>query len=287
MPSNQVRVGKVEITSLSDGILEFDLCNFFPDHQSDEEWQPYRQHLTPEHKVRFNLASYLIRSEGRTILVDTGMGARPADAPETPWGELMQDFQAHGLQPSDVDMVVMTHLHRDHVGWNLTPRPAGGDGSGNSFEPTFPRARYWLSAKDWAACHDPAVMPARFPNAATTVWPLEELGLIEFMDGEHILTGELTAIPSPGHTPGHMSIRISSQGEQALILGDAIHNQAQVQETHWVSRADMDPEQTRITRRSLMEQLEREGMLGIIGHFPYPGFGKVARLEGRRYWQAL
>ena len=124
MPSNQVRVGNVEITSLSDGILEFDLCNFFPNHKSDAEWQPYLQHLTDEHKVRFNLASYLIRSEGRTLLVDTGMGARPADAPETPWGELMNDFQAHGLRTDEVDMVVMTHLHRDHVGWNLTP-PTG------------------------------------------------------------------------------------------------------------------------------------------------------------------
>ena len=280
---NQVRVGNVEITSLSDGILEFDLCNFFPNHKSDDEWQPYMQHLTDEHKVRFNLASYLIRSEGRTLLVDTGMGARPADDPETPWGELMQDFETHGLRTGDVDMVVMTHLHRDHVGWNLTPR--ADDGS--KFEPTFPRARYWMSVKDWEACHDPDVMPTRFPNAATTVWPLEELGLIELMDGEYSLTSELTAIPSPGHTPGHMSIRISSQGEQAIILGDAIHNQAQVHETHWVSRADMDPEQTRITRSSLMDQLEQEGMLGIIGHFPAPGFGKVVRLEGRRYWQAL
>lgn len=282
---NRVTVGNVEIVSLSDGILEFDLCNFFPDHKSEAEWEPYVQHLTGEHKVRFNLASYLVRSEGRTLLVDTGMGARPADAPETPWGELMNDFQTQGLRADEVDMVVMTHLHRDHVGWNLTSRP--GAGAKPAFAPTFPRARYWLSVKDWAACHDPAVMPARFPNAATTVWPLEELGLIEFMDGEYTLTSELTAIPTPGHTPGHMSIRINSQGEQAIILGDAIHNQAQVQETHWVSRADMDPEQTRITRRSLMEQLEQEGMLGIIGHFPYPGFGKVVRLEGRRYWQAL
>ena len=283
MAGNRVTVGNVEIVSLSDGILEFDLCNFFPNHKSEEEWQPYVQHLTDEHKVRFNLASYLIRSDGRNVLVDTGMGARPADAPETPWGELMNDFAAHGLRPEEVDMVVMTHLHRDHVGWNLTPAPEDG----GKFAPTFPNARYWLSVKDWQASQDPEVMRTRFPNAPTTFWPLEGLGLIEFMDGEHTLTSELTAFPTPGHTPGHMSIRVSSQGEQAVILGDAIHNQAQVNETHWVSRADMDPEQTRITRHNMMEQLEQTGMLGIIGHFPYPGFGKVLRAEGRRYWQAL
>ena len=283
MAGNRVTVGNVEITSLSDGILEFDLCNFFPNHKSDDEWQGYRQHLVDGHKVRFNLASYLIRSEGRTILVDTGMGARPADAPETPWGELMNDFQAHGLSVDDIDMVVMTHLHRDHVGWNLVP-PAD---DGGKYLPTFPNARYWFSAKDWEACHDPDIMPSRFPNAPACVWPLEELGLIEMMEGEHVLTGELTAFPSPGHTPGHMSIMVSSQGERAIILGDAIHNQAQVNETDWESRADMDPVQTRITRGNLMQQLETENILGIIGHFPYPGFGKVVRADGRRYWQAL
>jgi glyoxylase-like metal-dependent hydrolase (beta-lactamase superfamily II) len=80
---------------------------------------------------------------------------------------------------------------------------------------------------------------------------------------------------------------INSQGERALILGDVLHNQAQVQETDWVSRADMDPEQTRITRRSLLDRLEQEGTLVAAGHFPAPGFGKIVRIEGRRYWQAL
>jgi glyoxylase-like metal-dependent hydrolase (beta-lactamase superfamily II) len=110
---------------------------------------------------------------------------------------------------------------------------------------------------------------------------------MELMAGEHPLTRELTALPTPGHTPGHMSILIASQGERALILGDVAHNPAQVHETDWVSRADMDPEQTKTTRRALMERLEREGMVVAAGHFPAPGFGKIVRLEGRRYWQVL
>jgi glyoxylase-like metal-dependent hydrolase (beta-lactamase superfamily II) len=279
MAGNKVRVGNVEITSLSDGMLEFDLCNFFP-AIPEQSWQPYGEHLTAEHKVSFNLASFLVRSQGRNILVDTGLGPRPADAPATPWGELMNDFKAHGISPEDIDMVVMTHLHRDHVGWNLQSQ-------GGKYTPTFPKARYWMSRQDWEACHQPEVQRDRFPNAPTCVWPLEELGLIEFMKGEYALTGELTTLPTPGHTPGHMSIMISSQGERALILGDAAHNPAQAQETDWVSRADMDPAQTRITRRTLMERLEREGILVAAGHFPAPGFGKIVRLEGRRCWQAL
>ena len=111
--------------------------------------------------------------------------------------------------------------------------------------------------------------------------------LIEFMEGEHSLTRELTTLPTPGHTPGHMSILITSQGERALILGDVAHNPAQVEETDWVSRADMDPELTRQTRRALMERLEREQTVVASGHFPAPGFGRIVRLEGRRYWQGL
>ena len=107
------------------------------------------------------------------------------------------------------------------------------------------------------------------------------------MEGEHSLTRELTTLPTPGHTPGHMSILITSQGERALILGDVAHNPAQVEETDWVSRADMDPELTRQTRRALMERLEREQTVVASGHFPAPGFGRIVRLEGRRYWQGL
>ena len=278
MAARKVTIGDVVITSLSDGFLDFDLCNFFP-AIPEEKWQPYEEHLTPEHKVRFNVASFLVRSDGHNILVDTGLGPKPADAPQSTWGELLDDLTANGIQPDDIDMVVMTHLHRDHVGWNLRSR------SGN-YEPVFPNARYWLSAKDWEACHRPEVKD-RFPNAPNCVWPLEELGLLELMEGEYVLTSELTTLPTPGHTPGHMSILISSQGERGLILGDVAHNPAQVQETDWVSRADMDVAQATTTRRSLMRRLEREELLVAAVHFPAPGFGKVVRLQGRRYWQAL
>ena len=276
---NTVRVGDVEIMQLSDGILEFDLCNFFPTIPG-EEWTQYESYLTHEHKVRFNLGSYLIRSAGRTILVDTGLGPRPADTPDVPWGELMRSFAASGVRPDEVNMVVMTHLHRDHVGWNVLRE-------GQRYVPTFPNARYWMSRKDWETSHLPDVQPQRYPNAPACVWPLEELGLIEFMDGEHSITRELTAVPTPGHTPGHVSILITSQGQRALVLGDAAHSPAQVEEPDWVSRADMDPELTRQTRKALLDRLEREQILVAAGHFESPGFGRIVRLDGRRYWRGL
>jgi glyoxylase-like metal-dependent hydrolase (beta-lactamase superfamily II) len=278
MASNVIRVGNVEIVALSDGALEFDLCNFFPTIP-EESWRPYESHLH-DHRVRFNLGSYLIRSDGRTILVDTGLGPRPTDTSDVPGGELMRDFQANGLRPDDVDMVVLTHLHRDHVGWNLTSR-------GTTYVPTFPRARYWMSQKDWDACHQPEVQPQRFPNAPSCVWPLQELGLIELMRDEHSLTHDLTAVATPGHTPGHMSVLITSQGQRALVLGDAAHSPVQLEEPDWVSRADMDPDLTRQTRRALLDRLEREKTIVAAGHFQAPGFGRIVRLDGRRYWRGL
>ena len=277
MASHTLTIGNVEISSFSDGVIEFDLCNFYPSIPADN-WKPYEYALTPDHGVSFNMASFLVRSDGRTILVDTGLGPEPALGREGP-GRLLDELKGHGIRLDEVDMVVMTHLHRDHVGWNLLAQ----DGK---YAPTFPRARYWVSARDLEYFRRPEVLEEH-PTTHGSVLPLLELGLLETMDGEHPLTSELTMLPTPGHTPGHMSILIVSQGERGLILGDVAHNPAQVHETDWCSRADIDPEQTRATRRALMEKLESEGTLIAAGHFPAPGFGKLARLEGRRFWQAL
>lgn len=277
MPSNKLTIGDVEITSLSDGLLEFDLCNFFPSIP-EEDWKGQEAHMNANHGVSFNLACFLIKSDGHTVAVDTGLGPKPT--PETPWGELLNDMKAHGTSLEDVDMVVMTHAHRDHIGWNLTSK----DGK---YTPTFPNAQYYVSAKDWDACHDPALIEDRFPNAPECVWPLEDLGVLNLMDNGHQITSEISTLATPGHTPGHMSLMISSQGENGLVLGDVLHNTSQIENTDWVSRADIDPDQTRITRRDLMDRLEREGISVAAVHLPSPGFGKIVRENGRRFWQVI
>ena len=277
MANDKLTIGNVEITSLSDGILEFDLCNFFPDIP-EEDWNGQEAHLSASHGVLFNLACFLIKSDGYTIAVDTGLG--PKQTPETPWGELLDDMKAHGLQPGDIDMVVMTHAHRDHVGWNLLSQ----DGK---YTPTFPNAQYYVSTIDWAACHDPALVQDRFPNAPECVWPLEDLGILNLMEPDQQLTSEISTLATPGHTPGHMSLMISSQGESGLVLGDVLHNTAQIENTDWVSRADIDPDQTRITRRNLRDRLEREGIPVAAVHLARPGFGKIVRENGRRFWQGI
>src|SRR6185503_13605225 len=108
------------------------------------------------------------------------------------------------------------------------PRRLDLSSKDGKYVPTFPRARYWMSRTDWETSHMPEWQPNRYPNAPTCVWPLEQLGLIEFMDGEHTITKELTAVPTPGHTPGHVSILVTSRNERALVLGDAAHSPVQL-----------------------------------------------------------
>jgi glyoxylase-like metal-dependent hydrolase (beta-lactamase superfamily II) len=278
MPVQKISVGNVEITSLSDGHLDFDPCVFFPTVEKNL-WEPYPDATNEHHQLSLNLGSFLIRSDGQTLLVDTGLGPVPPDAPDSGWGELLNDLADKGLRPEDIDMVVMTHLHRDHVGWNLSEE-------GGGVVPTFPKARYWVGAKDWEFFKTEENLE-KFPTNRKCVAPLEGMGLMELMEDEQGITADITAIMTPGHTPGHMSLLISSQGEKGLVLGDAAHHPVQLHELEWCAFADLDPALARVTRRALFDRIEGDNTVMAAGHFPAPGFGRLARMEGRRYWQAL
>ena len=257
--------------------MECDRCKVCTERE-EEDGKGQEENSSEAGGVSFNLECWGSKAEGNTIEGDTGGGNKQAD--EKTWGELLDDFKAHGMRAEDVDMVVLTHAHRDHVGWNLTTK----DGK---YTPTFPNAQYYLSAKDWEACHDPALIQDRFPNAPECVWPLEDLGVLNLMEDGQKLTSEITTLATPGHTPGHMSLLISSQGEKGLVLGDVLHNTAQIENVDWVSRADIDPVQTRITRREMMDRLEREGIPVAAVHLAKPGFGKIVREDGLRFWQGI
>jgi glyoxylase-like metal-dependent hydrolase (beta-lactamase superfamily II) len=120
-----------------------------------------------------------------------------------------------------------------------------------------------------------------------TLTPLEALGVLDLADGERSLTEEITTLHTPGHTPGSMSLLIASGGERAIIVGDAIAHPAQVEHPDWGFSFDFDGETALRTRNQLLDRIEAEGLTMTSCHFPEPGFGRVVRLEGRRYWQAL
>lgn len=285
MPSDSLTIGNVEIRSLTDAEGKFPVTmdHLFPGVPL-EAWEPYRQRYPESFATPTNwhvhYGSTLVHSSGQTVLVDTGIGPVPQDLLGGFVGTLPEDMSRRGIRPEEIDIVFITHAHIDHVGWNLTP-----DG-----QPTFPNARYLLHEADWQAMRALESAVVGFgakPYVDRCLAPLESLGKLELLTGERAITAELTALVTPGHTPGSMSLLIASGGEQAIIPGDVLVTPAQVSEPDWVFGFDSDGAQAVATRRALLDRIEAEGMTLASCHFPHPGFGRVVRLEGRRYWQAL
>ena len=285
MPRSKLIVGNVEILALHDGEVAFPLDQTFPNVPLSA-WAPYQERypeaFSGSENVRLHLDCFLIRSQGSTILVDTGAGTN-ANNPGTMAfmggsdGRLLEELRSVGMQAEDIDTVFLSHLHPDHVGWNL------GQG-GPEPTATFPKARYVAHQADWdffKSPHDEEMFGFTFWEE--TLGPLEKLGVIDLLTGEKSLTSEVTAIATPGHTPGSMSLAIVSGGQRALVMGDVFHNPAQVTETEWVFGFDADAAQAVQTRKSMLEWAEAEDATIAICHTT--GFGKVVRVEGRRYWQ--
>jgi glyoxylase-like metal-dependent hydrolase (beta-lactamase superfamily II) len=266
-----ITVGRVDISALTDieGAF-FRLDQIFPDVMEDQ-WEPYL-HRYPwafanRETLRGRVGSYVLRSDGGTVLVDTGVGPQAMGA----GGKLLAELENAGVHPEDIDTVFLTHLHGDHLGWSVKP-----DG-----EPVFPEARYVTQAAEWEISA---------PYLGRAVTRLDDLGVLELLDGEEPVGEELMAIPTPGHSPGHSSLLVSSDGEQALVSGDTIVHPAQATEPTWNVHFDLHKEQAARTREMLLAWLEADGIIVAAGHIPGSGFGRVVRdggEPGRRYWLTL
>ena len=267
MPDYKTAVGSVELVSLSDGHGDRDPVETFPDSKLEQWRADYPDLLDSSGHVHPRYGSVAVRSGGRLIVVDTGLQA--------PDGKLLDDMRAKGVDRETVDLVVLTHLHPDHVGWNLT------DGN-----PTFPSARYLVPRSDWDYWTQPSVLEGA-AHIRDQVMPLERLRIMDLIDDEYNITDELTTVPTPGHTPGHVSIVISSGGQRGFILGDVAHSPAQAHYTDWNPIFDVDQTLSRKTRHQILDRLESDGSLVSAGHFPDPGFGRFVRRQGRRIWQGV
>ena len=274
--TEKINVGGVEVWALLDMIPPpYTPDDFFPSIPLDW-WEPYRKEVFDQDgNLQLYYGCFAIRSQGKLILVDTGMGPGPHPERGNRRGELTDRMREEGLPPEEVDYVVHTHLHGDHVGWNL-------DTHG---KPTFPSARYLAPRADWEYFRQPEIAPTA-PFVAESVVPLEPLGVMDLVEGENSVTDEVATLPTPGHTPGHQTVMIASQGQQGLVTGDLVQSMVQVMRPDWGSRADVDSEQARETRLAMMERIQREDMLVAAGHFPTGAhFGRILTSEGRRYWQ--
>ena len=288
--ADNIKVGNVEITAVLDLIPPpREATVMFPE-TSESDWASHQDALE-NGKLQLYYGVWVVRSQGQTILVDTGMGPGPHEHLGGAEGQLFDRLRDvlipadrlnnTNVGPSDeVNIVVHTHLHGDHVGWNL--RYSGGMPA-----PYFRRARYLVPKADWDHFTAEGTIDSA-PQVSRQVMPLRRLRKMDLIEGEYNITDEVSTMPTPGHTPGHQAILISSQGEKAMIVGDVLHNKAQVQESDWCAGVDIDKGLSRQSREKVLDMAEKESYVIAAGHFsPADHIGKVVRLEGRRYWQAV
>ena len=270
-------IGAAKITRIEESYEpNFEARTFFPDWR-DEIVAGHLHWMVPHHFdaasgwLKLSVHSWLIEIGGRTILIDTCVGNHKSRSARPKWHLLdtpyLQRLAAAGLRPEQVDMVMCTHLHVDHVGWNT--RLDNG-----RWVPTFPNARYVFSKTDYQHFleidRDPERGPASHGSFRDSVLPVVEAGLAEMVEGAARIEEHLAIEPTPGHTPGHVAIRLASRGAQALFAGDAIHHAIQVYHPNWNSFACLDQEAARRSRRKLLEDCAGSGALLAPQHFGAP-----------------
>jgi len=226
-------------------------------------------------KGRFlqSIHSFVVQAPGLTLLVDTCVGNDKDRGGRQPFHMMhtafLEDLAAAGFPPESIDVVLCTHLHVDHVGWNT--RLDGG-----RWVPTFPRARYLFARREWehwSAEDDPDT--ARI--MADSVKPVLDAGLADLVAMNHQISGDIWLEPTPGHTPGHASVRLLSGDGAAVITGDLMHHPIQVAEPDWGSHFDSDLGEARKTRRAFCARYADTGALVLGTHFHHPTAGRIIR----------
>jgi len=228
--------------------------------------------LTPQGRAIASIHAFVIESAGRTILVDTCIGndkPREVKAWNLRKGRFLEDLADAGFPREQIDTVLCTHLHVDHVGWNTVLAEG-------RWVPTFPNARYLFARTEWQ--HWAAEPPGPDREVRNdSVRPVLDAGLADLVETDHRLTAEVFLEPTPGHTPGHVSVRIVSDGEEAVITGDLMHHPVQCAEPLWASRFDVDAEAARRTRRQFLERYSNRPVLVLGTHFATPTGGRIVR----------
>ena len=270
--ANKFKVGDIEVIAVSDGTILLPGLQYFG--KTAEEWEPHKALLDKDGNIPSPMGCFVVRSGGRTVLIDTGLG--PIKAAAYDGGALLDDLASAAVKPQDIDVVFMTHLHADHCG--TAARKVAG-----VMEPTFPNATYrWTAAEQayWSGELPAGSFVRRDIFAAVAP-------KFEAADGGASLAPGVDVLAMPGHTPGHAGVVISSGDERAFVLGDAIGCPVQLTETDWSGMGDVDPKMARRSREALMREMEGKPDMLAASHFPGLTFGRVMIGEGKRYWQAV
>ncbi len=236
------------------------------------------------HRVPTALNCLLIRSEGKNILVNTGLGNKLSDKQRKVFdlqrdGDLLEKLAALGLLPADIEVVINTHLHSDHCGGNTVPR-------GAEIVPTFPRAEYWIQRLEWSeACYPNE--RTRGTYLADNFRPLEEHGQLRLLYGDTRVTSEVRCVITRGHTRAHQSVVIESEGKTAIYLSEVAPFTANMERLAWVAAFDVEPLESIETKRRIMRwALEKEALL-IFEHDTKIPLGYLREQERQYKVEAL
>jgi glyoxylase-like metal-dependent hydrolase (beta-lactamase superfamily II) len=282
----QYPVGQIVVRRIVESICtQFDALGFFP-QTTREDWARHRGWMEPwalepaTGNLILTIQAFLVRTRHHTILVDTCVGDHKPRPTRPFWhmqklNTFLPRLTAAGVRPEDVDYVMCTHLHWDHVGWNTQLR----DGR---WVPTFPNARYIFAKPEWDSFEE-LHRRAPQPHFVDSVWPIMEAGQAQLVGTDFALDDEVWLEPTPGHTPGHVCVHLASAGAQAVITGDCIHSPVQCVEPGWIMRADLDPALASTTRRGFLERYCDSSVMVCATHFPEPSFGRIVSREGA-FW---
>ncbi|CCD99591.1 putative metallo-beta-lactamase superfamily protein [Bradyrhizobium sp. STM 3809] len=217
--------------------------------------------------------SYVVKTPHHTILIDSCIGndkprARPVWNMKTD-DSYMRALAAAGISVDDIDVVMCTHLHTDHVGWNT--RLDNG-----RWVPTFPNARYVFAQAEydyWVAQNDKAEVPA----FADSVLPVVEAQRADIVSDGFVIGDHVRLLPTPGHTPGHVAVAIGKARDEAVFAGDLIHSPLQLAYPELSPKFDVDPKQAAVTRRGFLDRYCDTPTLCCTAHFPSPSAGRITR----------
>ena len=281
MTSPTWTLGSVRITSVKEIELPIPGAGLVPDATPERlaahaSWLSPR-FVTPAGELRLLIQALVVESRGKRIVVDTCVG-NDKDRSLPPLHQLhtsfLDDLKSAGFPRESIDTVVCTHLHVDHIGWNTMK-------VGGRWVPTFPNARYLIGRREWEhwSKEDDRSMGDLLGDS---VRPIFDASLADLVEPGHAITDEVALEPTPGHTPGHSSVRIRSEGLEAVITGDLMHHPVQCAHPEWGSNADSDSAAAAATRRAFLAAQVGRPVLVIGTHFAGPHAGRIVR-DGASY----
>lgn len=262
--------GKYTLFVIEDGYYWRD-PNGYHESATEHDWRFHER--DGDGRVRMNFGCYLITDGDRTAMIDAGIGTGVDNAPRGMVAGLMPGaVDALGIERESVETVIYSHMHYDHIG-----------GSHRDGRVVLPEARHLFHEKEWDFWK---TADSEFGRAAQSIMrPLLDQDRVDFIDRDTEVLPGVTAVESFGHTPGHLTVSIVSDGTRTLVGGDVSNHPFQVEHPHWSLPVDHDGEMATRTRDRVFEDMRDSGANFLAGHYPMPGIGRIVTDDGIRVYQ--